>query len=1109
MHSVIAWLASLGLAQYEKSFVENDIDWDVLRHLTKEDLAELGLSLGHRKRMLRALAEMRDTPQTIETGTTKHDGERRRITVMFCDLVGSTTIAARLDPEDMREVIRGYHRLCTSVMKTYDGLITRFMGDGILVCFGYPGAHEDDAERAVRAALEILTRIGGVKTNLDVKLEARIGIATGLVVIGQLIGTGSPPTHDMVGETPNLAARLEAMAEPGTIVIADSTRRLLGDVFNLRELGRHNLKGFAEPVEAWAVEGVSASESRFEAIHPGRLTCFVGREREIDLLFERKQSAWQGHGQIIAVSGEAGIGKSRLTVQLSECISGEPHTQLSLQCSPYHSNSAFYPFITLLERTAGIMPEDPPEQRLDKLESVLALGNSTQPDVVPLFAALLSISCGDRYPPLTLSAAQQRRRTIGAILDYLERLSEQQPVLCVVEDIHWADATSVEVIDLAVERVRQTRVLLIITFRPEFEPSWGGLSNTTMLSLGRFDKLHVQMMVQDLTSGRVMPAEVVNQIIAKTDGVPLFVEELTKTVLEAGILVEDANGFRLDAALPPLAIPTTLHDSLMARLDRLAPAKEIAQVGAAIGREFSYALLSAAAGLDERTLKPALERLEETELLFRSGEPPEAVYSFKHALVRDAAYESLLKSRRQVLHERIAQSLCDLFPSVAGSEPEVVAHHFTQSGLLRPAAEWRVKAAERAQQRGAYLDAKAHLTQALELAEQINDAPARQLLQLQVLVAYGNALMVSNGYLAPETITAFTKARELAAQVQERPEIYPVYYGLWAASFVGGHLAQMKTEAEAFLRDVKRTPGSVEEAMARRVCGATCWFEGDYIGAREHLLRAQTLVDALGDDNRAQRFGVDVGVTVRLFLALVLWPLGDIDKARLLAEDAMTRSEGDGAAHTLNYAHFHKFMFEMISGNVEAALPHANAFHSRIKDQGANQGAAWGSFANGWANWLGGDRELGEAAMRQGWALMEDEALSVYSPFLAAILAEVEAHANVQAGINRLDSTLKETQQTGQHWFDAELQRRRGEFLLRKTPPDRPGAQAAFARALQIARDQQAKVFELRARLSTAKSYSSRDHGQAMRELLAPSVADLSPHLFEVKEAKRLLALSP
>ena len=429
MHSVTAWLASLGLAQYEKSFAENDIDWDVLRDLTNEDLERLGVSLGHRKRMLRALAEIKGASQTIETGTTKHDGERRRITVMFCDLVGSTAIAARLDPEDMREVIRGYHRLCTSVMKTYDGLITRFMGDGILVCFGYPGAHEDDAERAVRAGLEILTKVGEIKTSLGVKLEARIGIATGLVVIGELIGAGSPHAHDMVGETPNLAARLEAMAEPGMIVIAESTRRLLGDVFNLRELVRHNLKGFAEPVEAWAVEGLSASESRFEAIHPGRLTCFVGREREIDLLLERKQLAWQGQGQVIAVSGEAGIGKSRLAVQLSECISGEPHNQLSLQCSPYHSNSAFHPFITALERTAGIMPEDPPERRLDKLEAVLVLRNSTQPDVLPLFAALLSISCGDRYPLLTLSAAQQRRRTIGAILDYLERLSEQQPVL--------------------------------------------------------------------------------------------------------------------------------------------------------------------------------------------------------------------------------------------------------------------------------------------------------------------------------------------------------------------------------------------------------------------------------------------------------------------------------------------------------------------------------------------------------------------------------------------------------------------------------------------------------------------------------------------------------
>jgi len=612
------WLRGLGLEQYASAFRDNDIDGEVLRRLAAEDLRDLGVtSVGHRRRLLDAIAALKDTQPAAETSlapvtaaNVSRAAERRQLTVMFCDLVGSTALSVRFDPEELREEIRAYQNAVSGVVARYDGFVAKFMGDGVLVYFGYPRAHEDDAERAVRAGLEIEAAVTSLETRGTERLAVRIGIATGLVVVGDLLGEGSARERAVTGETPNLAARLQALAEPGQIVLAGATRRLIGDLFRLRNLGRRAVKGFAEPVEAFAVEGVAAAESRFEAARRG-LTDLVGRAAESVLLRDRLRKAWGGAGQIVLLSGEAGIGKSRLAAQLAAEVASEPHTRLRYQCSPYHRDSVLHPFVVALGRAAGLAPDDPAETQLDKLEAILAPARIAE--TAPLFASLLSIPTGSRYPPLALSAAQQRRLTLAALLDQLEALARQKPVLMLFEDVHWADATSLEVLDLTVERVRALPVLVLITFRPEYEATWTGLSHVTSIALDRLAPAEVETLAEHV-AGRPLPPEVTAQIVAKTDGVPLFVEELTKTVLEEGLLVAGPQGWHLDGPLPPFAIPATLQDSLAARLDRLAPVKEIAQIGAAIGREFSYPLLRAVAGRDEPALCAALAQLEEAEL---------------------------------------------------------------------------------------------------------------------------------------------------------------------------------------------------------------------------------------------------------------------------------------------------------------------------------------------------------------------------------------------------------------------------------------------------------------------------------------------------------------
>jgi class 3 adenylate cyclase/tetratricopeptide (TPR) repeat protein/ABC-type transport system involved in cytochrome c biogenesis ATPase subunit len=1090
MMDVGSWLRGLGLERYEAAFRENEIDDTVLPTLRADDLKDLGVGLvGHRRKLLNAIAALRaDVNTKVPTidRSPKNAAERRHLTVMICDLVGSTALSARLDPEDMRAVIDAYHAACARITRTYDGFLAEFRGDGILAYFGYPLAHEDDAERTVRAGLDIIAAVAQLETRAGEPLAVRIGVASGLVVVGDLSREGALREHGVVGETPNLAGRFQALAEPGTIVVATSTRRLLGDLFRLRDLGSHEVKGIAEPVAAWVVEGVSDSESRFEAVHVAGLTDLIGREDELDFLLERQRLAWKGEGQIVLISGEPGIGKSRLVAAVAERIASEPHTRLRYQCSPYHTNSALRPFIAQLERAAGFKADDTSEQRLDKLEAVLAMGASRIEGVAPLFAALLSIPFGQRYPPLALSPTQQRRRTLAALLDQFEGLARQQPILLSFEDANWADATSLELLDLTVERMRQLPVLALFTFRPEFEPPWAGLPNVGTLTLGRLDRDDVENMVARVTGGRVLPAEVMKQIVGKTDGNPLFVEELTKAVLEAGILIENGEGYRLDGPLPPLAIPDTLQDSLMARLDRLAPVREIAQIGAAIGREFSYSLLRVSVGRNESALKQALSQLEQAELVFRRGEPPEAAYSFKHALVRDAAYESLLKSRRQQLHGQIARALEQSFADIVASQPEIVAHHFTEAGLVELAIDYWLKAGHLALSRSANAEAVKHLRQGIELMQSQAPSPERVRRELDFYLALGPAVAATEGYAARETLRVFLHARDLLGDRGTLTEQMTVLWGVYLAhSMRGENIAALEVAHRCLaLAAEHQHPGM--SALANRFMGQILWVMGAFVDARLHLERTLELCAANQETITSyRRFGADDEVAALSPLARTLWILGYPERAAAVAEQALARARTMGLAFTTALALDGEALLGALGANLQRAAAHADEAMAHSIEHSFPDYEQRARFIQGALLAQRGDPRHGIELMRSAITAIErTNSVNRRTLYLGHSAAAHASLGKPEVGVDLLDEAIQTADKIGERFFEAELYHLRGKMLL--TLGKRGEAEAGLRRALTIARQQQARWWELRAATTLAKHW--RDEGKYLEaySLLQP-----------------------
>ena len=835
------WLRGLGLERYEAAFRENEITEKVLPNLTAEDLRDLGVVIvGHRRTLLDAIAILRsyanakalpsDALPSIDTSP-KDTAERRQVTVMFSDLVGSTALSARMDPEDLREVISAYQKCVAETVQRLSGFVAKYMGDGVLVYFGYPQAHEDDAERAVRAGLQLVAAVGDLKTT-RAPLQTRVGIATGLVVVGDLIGSGEARERGIVGETPNLAARLQGLADPNSVVIAESTRKLLGGLFELQDLGARDLKGVAG--RAWTALRPSGVESRFEALRTAT-TPLVGRDEEVDLLLRRWEQARGGDGCVVLISGEPGIGKSRIAQTIVERLAAEPYTRLRYFCSPHHQDSPLYPSIAQLERAAGFRREDTAEKRLAKLEAVLAQGTNDLREAVPLLADLLLIPTGDRYPPLNLTPRKRKEKMLHALLAQLEGLAGRQPVLMVWEDAHWSDPTTRETLDLLIDRVSTLRVLMILTFRPEFTPPWIGRPHVTMLTLNRLPRRQAAEVVAYATGGKVLPKEIAEQIIERTDGVPLFIEELTKTVVESGIVTEAGDHYALAAPMGPPAIPTSLQASLLSRLDRLASTPEVAQIGAALGRSFSYELISAVAGMPQQKLDGALEQLASAELIFRRGVPPDAEYTFKHALVQDAAYSMLLRGRRQQLHSRIVTTLEKQFPEVVSAQPALIAHHSTEAALSEKAVGYWLMAGQQATARSTMTEAVAQSQKGLDLLQSMSDNTACQQQELDLRITLGQALIATKGWGSPLVGETYARAHLLAEQL-ERPDYFvPLLIGRFAFHLLRGELKLALSLAQQ-AEEIGQTRGDAALVYWGRAWhGWTRFNAGEFVAARTIL----------------------------------------------------------------------------------------------------------------------------------------------------------------------------------------------------------------------------------------------------------------------------------
>jgi class 3 adenylate cyclase/tetratricopeptide (TPR) repeat protein len=899
------------------------------------------------------------------------EAERRQLTVLFCDMVDSTRLASQLDPEDLREVIRAYQAACAAVIERFEGHIAQYLGDGLLVYFGYPQAHEDDAQRAVRAGLGIVGALHPLNAHMEqrhgVRVAVRFGIHTGLVVVGE-VGSGSRQEQLALGETPNLAARLQGLAAPDTVAISAATFRLVQGYFTAEPLGVHTLKGIAAPVPLYRILGESGVQSRLDTVAPARLTPLVGRDEEVALLCRRWEQATMGMGQVVLLSGEAGIGKSRLVQVLKEHVATEPHARIEWRGLSYHQQSALYPVIDHLHRLLRWHHDNSPAEKLRTLEATLAAAGRALSEAVPLLAALMFLPLPASYPPLNLTPQRQRQQTLDLLLAWLHTEARRQPVLCVVEDLHWVDPSTLELLSLLIDQSAQARLCLVLTTRPEFPPPWAIVAHLTALTLRRFAPDQVARVARHVAGDKALPPAVLQELVRKTDGVPLFVEELTKTVLESGLLEEQEDRYVLHGPLPPLAIPATLHDALLARLDRLAAAKVIAQLGATIGRTFAYDVVQSVAPLDDATLQGALAQLVEAEVVVQRGLPPQATYTFKHGLIQDAAYQTLLRSTRQQYHQRIAQVLEAQFPELAETQPELLAHHCTEAGLAAPAVGYWQRAGQHASDRSANLEAISHLTTGIELLKTLPETPDRIQQALALYIALGAALQMAKGLASPEVEHTYTQACALCQQVGETPELVPVLFGLWRFYLLRSQLHTARELGETLLRLAQRADDPALAVIAPYALGATWFWLGALPAARQHLEEGIARYTPAQRRALLFRMGQDPGVACRAIAAQTLWLLGYPDQALAHLHDALALAHELSHPYSLAYARYWAAMVSQLRRDMLAVHEQAEAAVALATAQGFPQWVAQGTSLRGWALAMQGQGEEGIAQVRQGIA---------------------------------------------------------------------------------------------------------------------------------------------
>jgi DNA-binding winged helix-turn-helix (wHTH) protein/predicted ATPase len=1026
-----------------------------------------------------------------ETQLSRYPGESRQLTIMSCELVGLSH-SGRVDQDDLRDAMAFCHRQCRQIIELHHGYVSRNSGDGLLAFFGYPEASEQDAENAMRAALALRDLAVTLSASLGTDLKACIGVASGVVAIADEPSVDTRRERTVIGEALILSGRLQALAESGQILIAENTRCLVRGLFDYRDLDRMAIKGLATPVRISQVVGETGVESRFEAKRLGRLTQLVGREEILGLLLRRWQQAQCGEGSVVLLVGEPGIGKSRVAQTIGQLLSDEPHTKLSLFCSPHHQESALSPFIRMIKRAASLQDADTDQQRLIKLEALVGQATKASDDAVPLVADLLSIPTGDRYPQLPHTPEKRKEETLAVLLKYVEGLAASKPLLLLIEDVHWADPTSLELIDLIVELAPHQPILVIATFRPELICPWADRLQTTLITLGRLSLPQSAKIVADVSHGRHLPIEIVDEVLQRADGIPLFVEELTKAVIESDDL-EEACGYSTKSPGSALKIPATLRGSLLARLDRLKSAREVAQIGAALGRRFSHKLISAVVAMPQQQLDHALGRLVNAELIWRRGIPPDAEYTFKHALVQDAAYGTLLRDSRRALHKLIAETLESRFSSVVENQPELLAHHYTEAGLIEKSSRLWGKAGQISLTRSALKEAATQLTRALTQIEMLPGTATLRREQIKLQIALATALMHTKGYAAPETRAALDCARLLVERAQdlgEPPEdpllLFSVLHGFWVANHVAFNGEVILDLAVKFMALAEKQGTPFTLLLGHRVMGTSLLFLGDFAEARSHLDRAMLLYDPAEHRSLGARFGQEAGVAILSNRPLALWLLGYPEAALKEANEALSYARDLGQVASFLYAVTRVAWFHLVVRDYSKAAEQIQELMDLAQDMEGSYWTAAGRMLQGCLFALTSKGSAAISHITSGIAISRLQGANLLRmPWYLSCMATayIELGQLDEAG-RCITDAIAAMETTKETWQESEIYRMAGELALISPTPDRTKAEIHFGRALAIARQQQAKSWELRAAASMARLWMDQGKRNEARDLL-------------------------